>query len=127
MRCVPIILAGLVFSASLAFGQNTIQGVVKDNVGNGMENVNVRVVISGATRTVMTDSEGRYALSGVPAGSGSITFEADRYVTVQKQINVPANGKVSVDAVMNAEETVGVLPAQGNFETPEIALSGAPD
>lgn len=127
MRCLPIILAGLAFFASVAFGQNTIQGVVKDNVGNGMENVNVRVAISGATRTVMTDSEGRYTIADVPAGAGTITFEADRYVTVQRQINVPANGKVSMDAVMNAEETVGVRLMQLGFATPGIALSGAPD
>ena len=116
MRCLPTILAGLALCASFAFGQNPIQGVVKDNVGNGMENVNVRVVISGATHAVVTDSEGRYTISGVPAGAGTITFEADRYVTVQRQISVPQNGKICVDAVMNAEETVGVGPLESDFE-----------
>lgn len=111
-RYVPPALCGfLLLFASLAFAQSTIQGVVKDNVGNGMEDVNVQVIISGATRTVKTDGEGRFAIAGVPAGVGTITFEADRYVTIKRQVTVPANGNVSVDAVMNPEETVGVRPA----------------
>lgn len=92
---------------SLAFAQSTIQGVVKDNVGNGMEDVKVQVVISGTTQSGKTDSEGRFVISGIPAGDCTITFEADRYVTVTRKVAVPANGSVSVNAVMNAEETVG--------------------
>lgn len=108
-RYVPAALCGFVLvSTSLAFAQSTIQGVVKDNVGNGMENVHVQVVFSGATRTATTDSDGRYAISGIPGGACTITFEADRYVTIKRQVTAPANGSVSVNATMNAEETVGV-------------------
>src|SRR5579872_3415038 len=108
-RYVPAALCGFVLlSTSLALAQSTIQGVVKDNVGNGMENVHVQIAFSGATRTATTDSEGRYAISDIPAGVCTITFEADRYVTIKRQVTAPANGSVSVDANMNAEETVGV-------------------
>jgi len=108
-RYVPAALCGLVLlSTSLAFAQSTIQGVVKDNVGNGMENVSVQVAFAGATRTATTDSDGRYAISGIPAGACTVTFEADRYVTIKRQVTAPANGSVSVDATMNAEETVGI-------------------
>ena len=112
-RYVPIALCGfLLLFASLAFAQSTIQGVVKDNVGNGMEGVNVQVVVSGATRTAKTDSEGRFAIPAVPGGVCTITFEADRYVTIKRQVKVPASGTVSVDAVMNPEETVSVRPVE---------------
>ncbi len=112
-RYVPVALCGLVFLfASLALAQSTIQGVVKDNVGNGMEDVNVQVVISGATRSAKTDSEGRFTIAAVPGGVYTITFEADRYVTIKRQVTVPASGTVSVDAAMNPEETVGVRPVE---------------
>ena len=108
-RYVPVALSFFVLlSTSRAFAQSTIQGVVKDNVGNGMENVHVQIAFSGKTRTATTDSQGRYAISGIPAGACTITFEADRYVTVKRQVTAPANGSVSVDASMNAEETVSV-------------------
>lgn len=126
---VPAAFCGLLWFASLAFAQSTIQGVVKDNAGNGMEDVTVQVVISGATRTAKTDSEGRFTLPAIPGGACTITFEADRYVTIKRQVTVPASGSVSVDAVMNAEETVGLRPleprqarpAQG-AESPAIGL-----
>ena len=99
----------LLFS-SPAFAEGTVQGVVKDNVGNGMEGVNVQIVVNGAARNATTDKDGRFTIANVPAGQYTVTFEADRYRTLKKQITVPASGKVSVDAAMSAEETVGVLP-----------------
>lgn len=104
----PIRLSAfLLMFCSLVFAQSTIQGVVKDNVGNGMEDVNVRVAISGSARMAKTDKDGHYAIADVPPGAYTITFEADRYVPINKQVTVPASGTVSVDTVMNPEETVG--------------------
>ena len=105
---LSVLFAFVLLCSPLAFAQSTIQGVVKDNVGNGMESVNVQMVVSGTTRTTKTDSEGRYSIAGVPAGACTITFEADRYVTIKRQITIPANGNVSVDVAMSPEETVGV-------------------
>lgn len=116
MNCIksfPFALCSLILLfSSLAFAQGTVQGVVKDNVGNGMEGVNVQVAVSGATRIATTDKDGLYTIANIPPGVHTVTFEADRYVSIKKQITVPANGKVSVDAVMHAEETVGVLQLQ---------------
>ena len=109
MNRVPVplvLLSSILLVASLAFAQSTVQGVVKDNVGNGMEGVNVQVTVSGSTRTVTTDKDGQFTIANIPPGVHTVTFEADRYVTITKQITVPSNGKVSVDAVMHAEETV---------------------
>jgi len=115
-RYVPGALCSFILlSTSLAFAQSTIRGVVKDNVGNGMENVHVQVAFSGSTRTATTDSEGRYAVSGIPAGVCTVTFEADRYVTTKRQVTAPANGSVSVDASMNSEETVGVRELEPRY------------
>ena len=109
-RRIPFVLSLVLLFSSLALAQSTIQGVVKDNVGNGMEKVSVQVAIGSATRTAMTDSDGKYTLANVPAGAYTITFEADKYKTVKRPVTVPASGNVSVNAVMVAEETVGVLP-----------------
>ncbi|HTS48082.1 MAG TPA: carboxypeptidase-like regulatory domain-containing protein [Bryobacteraceae bacterium] len=126
-RYVPAALCGFVLlSCSLAWAQSTIQGVVKDNVGNGMENVHVQITFSGATRTATTDSEGRYAIPGVPAGICTVTFEADRYVTIKRQVTAPANGSVSVDANMSPEETVGVRelePRYAQSNLPQLSPS----
>src|SRR5579863_6269829 len=97
---IPLCAFLLLFS-SLLFAQSTIQGVVKDNVGNGMEDVTVQVAVSGTARTAKTDKDGHYAISNVPPGAYTITFEADKYAAVKKQVTVPANGTVSVDAAMN--------------------------
>jgi Carboxypeptidase regulatory-like domain len=118
-RYVPVALCGfLLLFASLALAQSTIQGVVKDNVGNGMQDVSVQVALSGATRSAKTDSDGRFAIAAVPGGVCTITFEADRYVTIKRQVKVPPSGTVSVDAVMSPEETVGVRQPPGNAKLP---------
>ena len=115
-RYIPFVICGLVaLFSSLAFAQGSIQGVVKDNVGNGMESVQVELIVKGAPHTVMTDSEGRYTIANIPKGTYAISFEIDKYKTVKRQVDVPAQGSVAVNALMVPEETVGVIqltPAQ---------------
>ncbi|HEX6896154.1 MAG TPA: carboxypeptidase-like regulatory domain-containing protein [Bryobacteraceae bacterium] len=108
-RLIPYTVCTLILAlSSAAFAQSTIQGVVKDNVGNGMEGVNVQVNVAGTNRTAKTDKDGRYSFANVPQGGYIVSFEVDRYAPVKKQVKVPENGKVSVDATMNPEETVSL-------------------
>jgi hypothetical protein len=117
-KYIPSVVCGVILLfSSLAFAQSTIQGVVKDNVGNGMEQVSVKVTNSAASRTAKTDSEGRYTIADLPPGVYTVSFEADKYVPVNRQVTVPANGKVLVDAAMKPEETVGVLQVESRSAT----------
>lgn len=51
-------------------GTNTIEGVIRDAAGTVIPNTTIRLSISsGATLTAVTDSNGRYAIRGLPAGN----------------------------------------------------------
>jgi len=76
-----------VFLASAAFAQGGIRGVVSD-AGTGEELPGVNVVLVEIQRGVATDAFGRYELTGVPAGSYTLTATFVGYKRYQTQITI---------------------------------------
>src|SRR5439155_83085 len=111
------ILAKLIVAASFvlsilpgsAFAQSSIAGLVKDTSGGVLPGVSVEAAGSALierTRTVVTDSQGRYAIVDLRPGVYKVTFMLLGFSTlVQDGINLPSN----FTATINADLRVGAL------------------
>lgn len=101
-RSLPVVLA-LAFAATAAVApplqaQQTgrIEGVVKDSAG-GRPVVAAQVSITGTTRGGLTDEQGRYAISGIPAGTVTVSVQRIGFAPLQRQATVTAGGTTRVD------------------------------
>lgn len=73
----------LVFSSSNVFAQqNTVKGVVKDEAGEPI--IGASVAVKGTTNGVVTDVDGRFALSNVKSGA-AIVFSYITYISQEVQ------------------------------------------
>jgi carboxypeptidase family protein len=107
-------LVVLVVVPSLTSAQSTISGVARDTSGAVMPGVTVDAASDALierSRTVVTNGDGRYTIVDVRPGLYTMTFSLSGFSTVKRQVTVPANVSVPVDAEMNVsslEETVTV-------------------
>src|SRR3989454_5152437 len=128
-------LVVLVVVPSLASAQSTISGVVKDASGAVIPGVTVEAaseVLIERSRTVVTSGDGRYTVVDVRPGLYTITFTLPGFSIVKRQVTVPANVSVPVDAEMKVsalEETVTVDATTPTVDIENVAqpavLSGA--
>jgi hypothetical protein len=111
---LPLIFA-LLLSASLqVMAQTTgsISGDVVDAKGAVIPDatVTVRNVEKNESRTVQTDSEGRYRFANVPVGAYELTIEATGFAKyVQTGITLLLNQPAVVDVQMQAAGVTGVV------------------
>lgn len=83
----------------------TVQGRVLNATTQGnLEGVQVRVV--GSRTQTVTDSAGRYVLSGVGPGPVTLEFNYLGYQPVTQQVTVVAGQSVNLDATLGSEVTV---------------------
>lgn len=69
----------------------TVRGRVADHAGNGVAGVTV----SDGTRSVTTDAQGYYALTGVPPGAYTLTPSYDGYVFAPSARSITVNRHLS--------------------------------
>lgn len=98
MRLPLLIVSGLLAPA-LAGAQGTIRGTLFDSLRANGPVVDVEVVILGAGMKARTDSDGRFDLVNVPAGTHTVAFWAPwldslALPPMQVQVEVPASGSV---------------------------------
>src|SRR6516225_6176324 len=106
--CPVIALAMVMACSRTTFAQSTISGQVKDPSGAAMPGVRVDAasptLIEGS-RSVITTSDGRYAIVDVRPGLYTITFTIHGFSSVQQHVEVRANLTTPVD-VQNATHPV---------------------
>jgi outer membrane receptor for ferrienterochelin and colicins len=119
-RLVLIVVAMVaVFAATAADAQGTgrIDGRVTRTDGSGLGGVTVSV--DGTSIATLTDAEGRYALSGVPAGAQRLSFTAADF-TDGADAEVQAGSTVTVDKALDWNlsfaETITVFSASRQAE-----------
>jgi TonB-linked SusC/RagA family outer membrane protein len=83
-----------------AMQQGTIRGRVTDESGAPITAVEMGV--SGLQVRAITDADGRYVLTGVPAGTRSVTASRIGYGETARQVTVPAGGEVTADFTLAA-------------------------
>lgn len=84
---------------TVAFEANVI-GVVQDTAGVPLSNV--QVVVSGASRSALTDERGEFIFKGLPAGTYHLDLIRIGYSSAHQVVTVPASGPdVRVTIVMH--------------------------
>src|SRR5262249_14676070 len=69
----------------------TVRGVVKDTQGLAVPGATVTATSPAlqGPRTVVTDTDGAFTLSALPAGEYTLTFELSNFATVTRRMAVP--------------------------------------
>ncbi len=79
-----------------------LAGNIRDETGGALPGVTVELRSGAAApRTTVTDSAGAYRFDTVGAGTAHLTFTLINFATARRDIAVPADGGVRVDAVMH--------------------------
>lgn len=130
-RCLRSILAALFVIAvlpSMAFGQSTITGQVRDQSGGLLPGVTVEAsspVLIEKVRAVVTDDQGRYSIVNVRPGRYRVTFSLTGFATyVQDAVDLPADFTATVNADMKVgalEETVTVSGQTALVDVQQVA------
>ncbi len=99
----------------------TISGKVTDS--SGLPLPGVTIVVKGATRGTITDTDGNYSLPNVPKGA-TLVFS---FVGMRTQ-EIPVAGKTSINVTLE-EETIGIeeVVAVGYGTQKKINITGAVD
>jgi hypothetical protein len=108
-RYVPVLLIGVIsagLSVSAQVNTGTISGIVQDASGAAILGaaVTVRHVDTGTTRTLVTDSGGRYAAPELPLGNYEVQAQHPGF---QTEIRSGINLTVGREAVVNLALKVG--------------------
>jgi Carboxypeptidase regulatory-like domain len=122
------VFAGLlVLMTPMASAQSTISGVVKDSSGAVMSGVSVEAASDALierSRSVLTAGDGRYAIVDIRPGLYTVTFTLPGFATIKRQVEVPANVSVPLDADMkpgSVGETVTVEAAVPTVDVENVA------
>src|SRR5438093_4860040 len=111
----------------LASAQSTISGVVRDTSGAVMPGVRVEAASEALierSRTDSTNEYGRYTIVDVRPGLYTMTFTLEGFSTVRREVTVPANVSVPVDAEMkvgSVGETVSVEATVATVDVENVA------
>src|SRR2546427_13107165 len=126
-RCCFGVLPMVALFASLASAQSTISGQVRDSSGAVMPGVKVEAASEALierSRSEITNENGRYTIVDVRPGVYTMTFTLPGFSTIKRELTVPANVSVPVDAEMKVgavEETVSVEAALATVDIENVA------
>ena len=93
-RRTALVLGLLAGSAGLLAAQGTVVGRVTDQA-NGSALVGARIVAVGTSPTTLTNADGRYRLTGVPAGTAQIRASQIGYASSTKPVAVTAGAEAT--------------------------------
>src|SRR6516225_6664502 len=121
------LLCLLPFAAS---AQSTISGVVKDASGAVVANATVEAssdVLIEKTRTVTTNSDGRYAIVDLRPGTYVVSVSLAGFNTVKQTVVVPSNVTVPVDAEMKVGTVGEVVNVEARVATVDVENVAHPE
>ncbi|HWW84763.1 MAG TPA: TonB-dependent receptor, partial [Vicinamibacterales bacterium] len=124
VRLAALILIALAFGGStLVFAQElggagTVQGTVKDPTGGVMQSVTVRIAnpISGFSRSVSTDANGRFVFRNLPPNPYHITVEAQGFNQLERDIDVRSAVPIEVELSLQLAGTTESVKVVGKAE-----------
>src|SRR5690349_16098924 len=101
-------------------GAGTVQGTVKDPTGGVMQSVQVRISnpVSGFSRTISTDTTGRYVFSNLPPNPYHVIVEAQGFQTLERDVDVRSGVPITLDltlALAGAAAAVEVVGHAGDL------------
>jgi outer membrane receptor protein involved in Fe transport len=118
---IALVSAGTAFAQGVQTG--TIRGTVQDQQGLAMPGVSVTATSPAllGPRTAVSDGEGNYNLSALPAGQYEVTFELSGFTSVKQRTAV----SVGLTVTQNVTLQTGTLTEaiQVVAETPSVIAS----
>ena len=96
----------LVGSAAMA-QTGTIKGVLQDEE-TGQSVIGGNVILKGTTNGSLTDENGNFVISDVPAGSHTIVFTYIGFSTKELSVHVPADRQVNLGVVKITSQAIGL-------------------
>ena len=116
-RFMVAVLGLLAASALWAQGSGRVNGHVTRTDGSGLGGVTVSV--DGTSIATLTDADGHYSLTGVPAGAQRLSFTASDF-SDSAEVEVASGSLVSVDKSVDWDisfaETITVYSASRQAE-----------
>ena len=93
-----VILRALALTPAASAAANGVSGQILSAV-SGQPEPGVSVTIAGSAASAISDSNGNFLLSGVPAGSDTLQFSQGGYQPQTLVVAVPANSIVAVGSI----------------------------
>src|SRR5688572_21518833 len=100
MALIAVLSLPLISVYGQSGSAGTLSGVVHDPNGADLPGVNVtaRNVTTGATRTVVTNSEGRWAIPGLAIGNYQLSYELEGFKKlIREGVSVEASVPRTLD------------------------------
>ena len=121
LRAILVILLG---SAALVFSASRITGTVTDEKGRPVQDVNITV--EGTVYGTVSDSGGRFFLSGIPDGSRKIIFEHICCNSASEFIISGSKEEIVLNVVMKSRviDLEPVVAVTGRETKSDLVLSG---
>ncbi|MGQ0560447.1 MAG: SusC/RagA family TonB-linked outer membrane protein, partial [Gemmatimonadota bacterium] len=124
---LPAIVGGFLCAAQLAAQTptGTVVGRVVD--GTTLQPISgASVTIVGTTRGTLTEPNGRFALTGIPAGSQRVMASLIGYSSLQQDVTVTAGASVSVEFSLTPQAVaLEALVATGYGAQRRLAITGS--
>lgn len=92
------------YSNNLIQNSATIKGTVKNIFDERLEDATVEVI--NTNYSTSTDLNGNFEINNLPEGSYTLSVSFIGYKTMVKNINLPKNGMITVDFVLEASENI---------------------
>jgi hypothetical protein len=132
-RVLQLLLAHLVVAAIvLGQGLSSVSGTVKDPSGAALRVAKISLVntATGAQRSAVSDSQGRYAFSQVQPGVYRIDAEAPGFATIKLEnvealVNTPATADLTFDKLGTVASSVSVMAEAAQVNTSDASLGNA--
>ncbi len=91
-----------------SFGQSgDVKGIVLDE-GTGESLVGVNVLIKGTSNGAITDGNGAFMLSSVPAGAQTLLISYIGYATREVGVDVPPGGEANLGTIKLSGQAIGL-------------------
>ena len=108
----------------------SISGIVSDNLDKNLSNITVNYTIAGVPKSVTTDDNGKYTISGVPHGAtGSISINQWGYDPRSQDVTVTSDQTVNMALTKNLTVTynlnggTGTAPTDGSKYAPGDSIT----
>ncbi|MFN0178088.1 MAG: carboxypeptidase regulatory-like domain-containing protein [Gemmatimonadales bacterium] len=113
MRCLPVVLAGLLLAVPLHGQDSTgqVRGVVTGTLGDPVEGAEIRLVGTGHSAT--TDANGWFAIRGLAKGD---------YIAEVRRIGFKAQ-RLGASVEGDEIKEVKIILERGAYELPEVAVT----
>lgn len=100
-RTLLALTASLFLFQTVPASAQFVAGFVSDSEGNALSGV--QIVVQGTTRGTVSLDTGRYRLDGLSSGAIQLSFRFIGFRTEDRLVDVPAEGGVELDVVMEPE------------------------